>query len=75
MARMPRITGKQAEAALKKDGWFEARQTGSHRHLAHPTRPGLVTIPMHAGKILDARLLKSILDQAGLTIDEFRGLL
>ena len=73
--RMPRITGRQAKAAIKRDGWFEVRQQGGHRHVARSAKPGVVTVPMHAGKILDVRVLKSIIEQAGLTVDEFKGLL
>jgi len=29
------------------DGWYQARQRGSHRQFKHPTKPGLVTV---AGK-------------------------
>ena len=75
MARAPRVNGRQVEAALKKDGWFFVRQVGSHRHFAHDTKPGLVTVPQHAGMIFDPKTLGYILAQAGPTMDEFRGLL
>jgi predicted RNase H-like HicB family nuclease/predicted RNA binding protein YcfA (HicA-like mRNA interferase family) len=32
---------------LEQDGWRLKRVSGSHRHFAHPTKPGLVTV---AGK-------------------------
>jgi predicted RNA binding protein YcfA (HicA-like mRNA interferase family) len=32
---------------LGRDGWKLKRVSGSHRHFAHPVKPGLVTI---AGK-------------------------
>jgi predicted RNA binding protein YcfA (HicA-like mRNA interferase family) len=32
---------------LEDDGWQLKRTTGSHRHFAHPNKPGLVTV---AGK-------------------------
>jgi predicted RNA binding protein YcfA (HicA-like mRNA interferase family) len=26
-------------------GWYEVRQTGSHKQFRHATRPGTVTVP------------------------------
>ena len=62
-------------AALKRGGWELVRTEGSHHHFRHPDRSGLVTVPRHAGTVLFPRLLKRILDQAELTVDEFRELL
>ena len=43
--------------------------------MTHPTKPGLVTVPVHAGKTLPPGTLSNILKQTGLTADEFRRLL
>ncbi len=32
---------------IVKDGWYEARQKGSHKQFKHPTKKGLVTIACH----------------------------
>ena len=51
---------------LESDGWFIARQRGSHRQYKHPRKSGLVTI---AGKLNDdlaPGTLNSIFKQAGL---------
>jgi len=50
-------------------------QRGSHVQLKHPNRGGRVTIPFHAGETIGPGLLRSILAQAGLTVDEFRAAL
>jgi predicted RNA binding protein YcfA (HicA-like mRNA interferase family) len=73
--RQPRITAAQLLHALRRDGWEIERQRGVHAQLAHPTKPGLVTVPRHPGEILKPKTLASILDQAGLTVDDLRGLL
>jgi predicted RNA binding protein YcfA (HicA-like mRNA interferase family) len=73
--RLPRVTALQAERAIRRDGWTYLRQTGSHRHFAHPTKTGIVTIPVHAGETLKPKTLASIIDDAGLTVEEFRRLL
>jgi predicted RNA binding protein YcfA (HicA-like mRNA interferase family) len=73
--RAPRVTGKEIEKALERDGWQKVSQKGSHAQFEHPTKPGLVTIPLHSGEVIFAGTLKNILRQAGLTTEEFRRLL
>ncbi len=58
-----------------RDGWERKRQDGSHLQLWHPTKRGLVTVAAHPGAIIKPKTLASILDQAGLTADDLRGLL
>jgi predicted RNA binding protein YcfA (HicA-like mRNA interferase family) len=73
---LPRVTAAQLLRALRRAGWVEFRQTGSHRHLVHPDQPGkLGTIAVHAGQTVPLGTLKAILAQAGLTADELRALL
>lgn len=75
MPRAPRVTGVDALRAVQRDGWSIARVEGSHHHLKHPTKPGLVTVVVHPGRVLRLKTLASIVRQAGLTMDEFRRLL
>ena len=51
---------------LQADGWHSTGQEGSHRHFRHATKPGLIIVPMHAGKEIGKGLLYSILKKAGL---------
>ena len=51
---------------IEDDGWFIARQKGSHRQFKHPTKPGLVTIAGNLNDDLAPGTLNSILKQAGL---------
>ena len=73
--RQPRVTGDEVISALKRAGWYVLYQEGSHARLAHPDRGVRVTVLRHAGKILHPKLLKSIVTQAGLTIEDFAELL
>jgi len=75
MPRAPRITGADVLRALRRLGWRQVRQRGSHVYLKHPDQPRLVTVPMHSGEVIKPKTLASILDQAGLQLDEFRQLL
>lgn len=54
--------------ALKADGWLEVRSKGSHVQLKHPSKPGLVTLPMHGAKDIKPGTLASIERQAGLKL-------
>jgi predicted RNA binding protein YcfA (HicA-like mRNA interferase family) len=72
MPRAPRITGREALRALKRLGWREVAQRGSHVQLEHPERSWKVTIPVHAGETLDPKLIASMLRHAGLTVEQLR---
>lgn len=51
---------------LRKDGWTVVRQRGSHRQLQDATKAGTVTVAGKPSKTLHPKVLKSILQQAGL---------
>ena len=70
--RMPRLTGKQVEKAFIRAGWYLHHSRGSHFYYRHPDYPGKqITLPIHAGEIIPQKTLKSILEQAGLSLEEF----
>jgi predicted RNA binding protein YcfA (HicA-like mRNA interferase family) len=51
---------------LKKDGWIEIRQKGSHVIMQHPAKEEQLTVPYHAGKEVKKGLLTAILKQANI---------
>ncbi|MFK7899359.1 MAG: type II toxin-antitoxin system HicA family toxin [Cyclobacteriaceae bacterium] len=51
---------------LKKDGWYEVRQKGSHIIMKHSTKEEQLTVPFHASKEVKKGLLRAILKQAGV---------
>lgn len=52
---------------LEQDGWYLARQKGSHRQYKHPLKEGLVTIAAHQlSDDIAPGTLNSILKQAKL---------
>jgi predicted RNA binding protein YcfA (HicA-like mRNA interferase family) len=73
--RLPRTTADEVLRALHRDGWFESRQSGSHVILRHPAKAGRITVPRHVRKTLKLATIASIIQQAGLTRDEFVRLL
>lgn len=72
--RLPQVQARQVIAALKRAGFREARQKGSHCTLVHHQWNVQTTVPIHTGDI-GRGLLKAILKQAGITEDQFRDLL
>lgn len=75
MPKLPRIPSSLVIRALKRDRFYEFHQSGSHIQLHHLENPNLrVTIPFHR-KDLTPKTLKSIIKQAGLSVDEFLKLL
>jgi predicted RNA binding protein YcfA (HicA-like mRNA interferase family) len=75
MPPLPRITGREIVQALGKLGWVVVVQKGSHAQLKHPSRGGRVTVPLHAGETIGPGLLRSILNQAGVSVEEFKAVL
>jgi predicted RNA binding protein YcfA (HicA-like mRNA interferase family) len=69
--KLPALTAKQIIRFLKKQGFVEDRQSGSHLTLKHITQHRTVTIPVHTGTDIGKGLLKKILSEAGFTLDEF----
>ena len=75
MPKLPRIPATLVIRALKRARFYEYHQAGSHIQLRHVIDPALrITIPFHR-KDLSLKTLKSIIKQAGLTVDEFIKLL
>ncbi|TEU10164.1 MAG: addiction module toxin, HicA family [Anaerolineales bacterium] len=73
--KLPRITGEKVLRALKRAGFVEWRQRGSHLHLKRVSDNTRVTIPMHRGRTIPPGTLRGIIRDAGLTIEEFVDLL
>ncbi|HAP93011.1 MAG TPA: hypothetical protein DCM26_00090 [Desulfotomaculum sp.] len=69
MTRLPRVTAKEVFNALARNGFEIIRTSGSH-HFLHRPGSGIVTVSIHSGEIIKPKTLKSILKQAGLTVDE-----
>jgi predicted RNA binding protein YcfA (HicA-like mRNA interferase family) len=72
MPKLPILRPMQVVQALKRYGFVEMRQRGSHLRLKRGNLA--VTVPMHAGD-LSQPVLRSILRQAQLTDEEFLALL
>jgi predicted RNA binding protein YcfA (HicA-like mRNA interferase family) len=74
MTRLPRLRGKELIRALEKIGFAVARTRGSHVSLKHPDERS-TTVPIHSGETIGPGLLRSILRDVELSMDEFLDLL
>jgi len=73
--RLPAAKPREVLRALRKAGFFVHHSSGSHYILKHPDKPHLrVTVPYH-NKDLKRKTLSSIVEQAGLTTEQFIELL
>ena len=73
-SRLPRVTASEVISVLERRGFTQTRQSGSHK-IYMDEAGNRATVPFHSGKILHPKVLKSILNDAGLTVDEFIQLL
>ncbi|HEY4480384.1 MAG TPA: type II toxin-antitoxin system HicA family toxin [Candidatus Paceibacterota bacterium] len=74
MSRLPQVNYRKVISALKRAGFEEYNQIGSHLILVNEAENLQTSIPIHSGDI-GRGLLKKILKQAKISEEEFRKLL
>lgn len=70
MSRLPIVNFQTMEKLLKKLGFEAVRQKGSHVFYRHPDGR-TTTVPHHKGRDLARPLIREILREIELSIDEF----
>jgi predicted RNA binding protein YcfA (HicA-like mRNA interferase family) len=74
--KFPAITSDEVIRILKKRGFRFKRQSGSsHAIYFREVDRKRTNVPVHPGKIIKRKTLKSIIADAGLTIEEFNELI
>jgi predicted RNA binding protein YcfA (HicA-like mRNA interferase family) len=74
--RLTGVNGRAVLRALERAGFRVERVSGSHHVLRRPGVPGSkVIVPLHGAHDLPPGTLRNIINQAGLTIEEFTALL
>jgi predicted RNA binding protein YcfA (HicA-like mRNA interferase family) len=74
--RLPAFKAREIMRALEAAGFLLVRSKGSHRIFEHSTDPTRRTVvPDHGGRDVPRGTLRDIIDQAGLTVEEFLDLL
>lgn len=73
--KLQRVKPRELVRALKKVGFIEQRQRGSHLRMYREADQRLVIVPMHKGKDVPTGTLRGILRDADISPDEFLQLL
>jgi len=74
MTRLPRVRAKQLIRSHKRAGFEVKRTRGSHSRLKHAD--GRVTsVPSHAGETIGPGLLRAILRDVEMSVDDLARLL
>lgn len=73
MPRLPVISGRQAVAAFQRAGFEVKRRRGSHIIMTKPGFPETLSIPDY--RQLKPGTLRALTRKAGLSVDQFSGLL
>lgn len=68
--RLPMVTASEVIRVLEKSGFSFTRQSGSHK-IYKNLKGNRVTVPFHSGKILHPKVLKSILFDAEMSVNQF----
>ena len=70
MNKLPLLSSIELIKILKKLGFEEIRQRGSHKYLKH-TDGRATVIPVHSGQDIGRGLLKKILNEIEISRDDF----
>lgn len=73
--KLPAVTAREVVRVAIKVGFVFDRQKGSHAVYYRESDSARIVVPMHAGKTIKPKTLAGILEDMGLTIEEFRNLL
>ncbi|MDP1808933.1 MAG: type II toxin-antitoxin system HicA family toxin [Actinomycetota bacterium] len=74
MAKLPVLTAKELIKLLKKIGFIEDRQTGSHLTLRRESDRKQVTVANHPSDTVPKGTLSRILKEIGLSVENLRKL-
>lgn len=70
MSKLPLLSSMELIRILKKLGFEEIRQHGSHKYLKHHDGRATV-VPVHSGTDISRGLLKKILSEIEVSREEF----
>src|SRR3954471_7982895 len=73
--KLPRVNAQELIQVLKRVGFEERGQRGSHLHLRREADNKRLTVPVHKGRAIAVGTLRAILRDADISIERFRELL
>jgi predicted RNA binding protein YcfA (HicA-like mRNA interferase family) len=69
--RLPRVKPRKVIKALQSLGFVHERSSGSHMIFVHPDGR-VIPLPFHSDRTLKPGLLRRIIRDAGVSVEEFR---
>jgi predicted RNA binding protein YcfA (HicA-like mRNA interferase family) len=75
MSRLPVVSGEKAVKCFEKLGYVVVRQKGSHIRMWHKSDRSKKPLTIPKNKVLGKGLLRKLLRDAEISIEEFRVLL
>lgn len=73
--RLPRISSTEVIKVAKRVGFELDRQSGSHAIYYNSDKRVRIVIPIHKKKIIKPKTLRGIIEDLGITVEEFKKLL
>lgn len=70
MPKLPVIKARELIRVLQNLGFFKYHQVGSHAQFKH-SNGKRITVPIHSGKDLKRKILKGIIEDLEITVEEF----
>jgi predicted RNA binding protein YcfA (HicA-like mRNA interferase family) len=72
VSKLPILTGRDVVRALEKAGFTVIRIKGSHHFMRHTTDSTRQTVvPVHGSEDLGRPLLRKIIKDVGMTVEDF----
>jgi len=71
MSILPILAARLVMRKLVRAGFRFMYTKGSHYFFHHPLKNRITSVPLHGGKDIGRNLLRKIIKQAGLSIEEF----
>lgn len=71
---MPRLSPLKAEQVIRKLrrlGFGGPIAGGRHSRMVHPESGKIIPIPMHGGKDISVGLIRALIREVGVTVDEW----
>jgi predicted RNA binding protein YcfA (HicA-like mRNA interferase family) len=72
MTHAPRVTAEDVCQALRRPGFVKVRQRGSHQKWKHPISGRITIVPTHPRQTIHPKTLATIIEGAGISMEEFR---
>lgn len=73
--RLPRISSMEVIKVAKRLGFELDRQSGSHAIFYNLDKGLRIVVPIHKKKIIKPKTLRGIIEDLGITTEEFKKLL